>query len=210
MYYAIYKDVRNSAWKCLLDFNASSLPVDVLRIARNAGIRVIRDSYVGDLLPGENGKAYYDGSQWTVIYNDRNPKELSRFTLAHELGHILLGHETKFIKYSNACEFNHRSKSEEQADRFAVRLLCPACVLWGLNISSADEIAAYCMIEPSLAADRAKRMRTLYMRDKFLTDPLEKMLYESFKPYIQTQNNERNSNARRELCHINPTDLMKK
>ena len=93
MYYAIYKDVRNSSWQCLLDFKLTKLPIDILKITRLAGIKVIRNSIVDDLLPGENGKAYFDGKWWRIIYNDLNSTELSRFTIAHELGHIFLGHE---------------------------------------------------------------------------------------------------------------------
>ena len=48
MYYGLYKGIRNSAWKCLEDFKIDSLPVDVLKITRAAGIRVIKNSAVID------------------------------------------------------------------------------------------------------------------------------------------------------------------
>ncbi len=187
-----------------------SLPIDVLKIARLAGIRVIRNSDVDDLLPGESGKSYYDGKQWTVIYNDKESKERSRYTVAHELGHILLGHEIKHIKYLHAREISAKPKSEIQADRFAIRLLCPACVLWGLNVSSAEDIARYCMVEPSVAIQRAKRMQALYKRNKFLSDPLEQMVYESFRAFIEAEREKKINEARRELCLISQTDLTDK
>ena len=180
MYYGIYKSIRNSAWQCLLDFQLDKLPIDVLQIARAIGVRVIKDSLVNDLLPSENGKAYFDGQQWIIIYNDKNPTELSRFTVAHELGHILLGHELTHIKYANVQEFKIRPKSEQQADAFAIRLLCPACVLWGLELHTAKEIAEHCRIPESIAAPRARRMKALYSRGKFLTDPQEEQLYRQF------------------------------
>lgn len=180
LYYGIYKSIRNSAWQCLLDFQLDKLPIDVLQIARAMGVRVIKNSLVNDLLPNENGKAYYDGQQWIIIYNDQNPIELSRFTIAHELGHILLGHELTHVKYAEVKEFKIRPRSEQQADAFAIRLLCPACVLGGLELHTAEEISAHCRIPEALATSRAKRMKELYRRGKFLTDPLEEQLYRQF------------------------------
>ena len=180
MYYAIYKDVRNSSWQCFLDFKLTKLPIDILKITRLAGIKVIRNSIVDDLLPGENGKAYFDGKWWRIIYNDLNSTELSRFTIAHELGHIFLGHELTYAKYVQACEFTTRPKSEEQADQFAIRLLCPACILWGLNLHTPDEIAKFCKVDMKIASIRAKRMEELYARKKFLTHPLEQEVFSNF------------------------------
>ena len=181
MYYAIYKNIRNSAWQCLLDFKIDKLPVDVLKIATAADIHVIKNSIIQDLLPGEYGKAYFNGWKWIVIYDDLQPTVVSRFTLAHELGHIFLGHNLAYIKYREIKEFQNTGKPEKQADAFAIRLLCPACVLWGLNLHTAEEIAQYCRVPLDIAAQRAKRMETLYQREKFLTDPLEKQVYNSFK-----------------------------
>lgn len=189
MYYAIYKNIRNSSWKCLLDFELTSLPIDILKITRSSGIKVIRNSMVDDLLPGENGKAYFDGEQWIIIYNDSNPTELSRFTIAHELGHIFLGHELTHKKYAQAREFTTKPKSEEQADQFAIRLLCPACVLWGLDLHTPNEIAKHCKVDMEIASIRANRMKTLYAREKFLTDPLEKEVFNRFNFYIQKREN---------------------
>lgn len=185
MYYAVYKGVRDSAWRCLLDFHLDTLPIDVLKITRAAGIRVIKNSMVDDLLPGEHGKAYYDGTKWIIIYNDLEPTVVSRFTVAHELGHIFLGHELQHIKYAEASEFRRKPKSEQQADLFAMRLLCPACVLWGLDLHTTDEISEVCRVPHNTAKARAERMQILYERKKFLTNPLEQEVYESFEEFIK-------------------------
>lgn len=184
MFYAVYRSVRNNSWQCLLDFELTRLPIDLLQITRRAGIRVIRNSLVHDLLPGENGKAYCEGSQWTILYDDTNSTELSRFTIAHELGHIFLGHELRHAKFAGVQEFAEKPVSEKHANAFATRLLCPACILWGLDLHTADEIARYCRVESEIAEARAKRMKTLYKRDLFLTDPLEELLYQNFREYI--------------------------
>ena len=54
----------------------------------------------------------------TILYNeDILSSERKRFTIAHELGHIVLGHN----EYSE--------KNEKEADTFASQLLLPHCIL---------------------------------------------------------------------------------
>ncbi len=148
---------------------------------------MIRNSDVNDLVEGENGKSYLHDKKWTIIYRDTNPIELSRFTLAHELGHIFLAHELAYIKYLSASEFCTKSKSEQQADAFAMRLLCPACVLWALELHTAEEIAAYCHIPLNIAKQRACRMNALYKRNRFLSGKSERMVFEQFSDYLTEQ-----------------------
>ena len=184
MYYGIYKNISQSAWKCLADFNITSLPVDVLKIARAAGIRVIKNSSVYDLMPNEHGKSYFNGYCWTIIYNDADPVEVCRFTIAHELGHFFLGHDLTYSRFNNVRNFGSKPKEEEQADAFAARLLAPACVLNELDVCCADDIVKYCRVPVSVAKKRYARMKTLYKRNMFLTAPAEKNVYDNFSKYI--------------------------
>lgn len=183
MYYAIYKNVRDSAWLCLLDNHIDRLPVDVLKIARSANIHVKKNSTINDLLPDEDAKSYYDGQQWIIIYNDLNDITTSRFAIAHELGHIFLGHATTHTKYANVREFGSKPKSEQQADMFALRLLCPACVLMGIDLHSAEEIAHVCRVPLRWAKMREGRMETLYKRQQFLTSNIESAVYKQFESF---------------------------
>ena len=57
MYYKIYKGVRDGAWRCLADHDISSLPVDVMKIARLNKIPVKKDSLVGILKPDEQANS---------------------------------------------------------------------------------------------------------------------------------------------------------
>lgn len=178
--YGTYQSLRNSSWHCLWDYGAESIPVDVLKIARKAEFRVIKNSSVDILLPSENGRSYFDGCRWHIIYDDTAPTERSRFTLAHELGHIFLGHELQYVKYSHTRQIRPSPISELQANRFAARLLCPAFVLWEKKLYTAEEISRVCHVEMSVAAEREKRMAVLLERNCFLTNPLEKQLHERF------------------------------
>lgn len=70
MFYGAYKNVRNSAWQCLIDFKINSLPVDVLQIAKTADIKVIKNSLINELKESELGAALCDGDKWYIIYDD--------------------------------------------------------------------------------------------------------------------------------------------
>ena len=194
MYYGFYKTIGNSAWRCLVHFEIDSFPVDILKITRAAGIRVVKNSSVGDLMPGEHGKSYFNGHCWIIIYDDRNPVALSRFTIAHELGHFFLGHDMTHTRYENVQKFGSKPVAEEQADTFALRLLAPACVIKELDLHTPEEIAKYCGIPLSWADKRATRMKTVYKRDMFYTNPIEKEVYNNFYKYIKKTNREKNKN----------------
>ena len=185
MYYGLYKNIRDSVWRCLLDFEIDSFPVDILKITRAVGIRVVKNSSVGDLMPTEDAKSYFNGHCWIVIYNDKNPVEVSRFAIAHELGHFFLGHDLTHTRYQNVQKFGTKAKAETQADMFALRLLAPACIIKELDLHTAEEISKSCGIPLSAAKERAKRMKTVYEKDMFFTNPLEKAVYDNFYSYLK-------------------------
>lgn len=182
--YGIYRNVRDAAWQCLIDYKISALPVDLLGIANQASIKIVKNSDAGELSGGESGICFFDGDMWYLIYDDTASVGHRRFTIAHELGHIFLGHE--LINGYRGRTFNpDKPQSETDADMFAARILSPACVLWGLNLHTPEEIAVVCNISPPAAKYRANRMAVLYERQKFLISPLERELYKQFKPFIE-------------------------
>lgn len=182
--YGAYKNVRNASWQCLIDYKVTDLPVDLVRIADEAGIIICKNSEVHELTGCESGACILEGDQWYLIYDDETVAGRRRFTIAHELGHIFLGHE--LMNSHHGRSFNIlKPQVETEADIFASRLLSPACVLWGLNLHTAEEIAKACNISLAAAKVRAERMAILYGRQKFLTSPLERKVYEQFKGFIE-------------------------
>lgn len=191
MNYGKYKNVRNAAWQCLIDCNVTKLPIKVMAIARQLGIRIVENSKVKDgnkLCPGESGKSILQDGQWIIIFDETQLLQHCRFTIVHELGHILLGHKTKGGQHRRAIHIT-KPEEESEADVFASRLLAPACVLWALDLHTPEEIAKICDISHEAAEIRANRMEILYERDKFLLSPLEKQVYENFKKFINKQKN---------------------
>ena len=183
-YYGVYTACRDAAWRCLLDFNVRRLPVKLVTMAKLAGIRVIRDSNANELRRGESGASIFLDGKWTIVYDDRMPTYESRMVVAHELGHILLGHEYKYSEYRFSRN-GKKLKSEYEADLFAVRLLAPACVLHELMITDASEIAKLCEIPQKIAADRAKRMEILEDRSRFYHSELERKVSKNFREFIE-------------------------
>lgn len=127
-----------------------------------------------------------------ILYNDHVPSpQRIRFTIAHELGHFSTGQplvEKKrlFLRARVSCGAPNCWDGEESpANVFASRLLAPACVLWGLQLHTPQQIAAFCNISLEAASIRAQRMEILYKRGAFLTSSLEKTVYHQFSDYIK-------------------------
>ena len=182
--YGRYKNARNSAWQILIDLKITSLPVDVILICKSLGIGVIKNTLVHELNSNESGVCFFEDNHWYIIFDDSASKERARFTIAHELGHILLGHPLR-CGYRTRTIYISKPTIEVEADLFASRLLAPACVLWGLNLHSPEEIKSVCGISYTAAKIRAERMDILYKRNRFLTSALEQKVYNNFYEYMQ-------------------------
>lgn len=183
--YGRYKNIRNASWQALIDFQFSQLPVMLTDVAKQAGIKIIKNSDCRVLSNNQIGLSIYANNKWYIIYDDRNSKERCRFTIAHELGHIFLGHSvTNNGRFRTVGEID-KPEEEQAADMFAIRFLAPACILKGLNLHTAEEISKACCISHQAAKHRANRMTVLYKRNKFLLSSLEKQVYKNFENYIK-------------------------
>lgn len=189
MDYKSYQNTRDAAWKILLDCGIDSLPVDLNHICRQLGVGVYRYEDVsgaGKTALQGDGLLYFEGDRPVILFDQNKPPARIRFTIAHELGHLILGHVT--ARQPSAVEREPRCAAdpiETAANRFAIRLLAPACVLWGLEAHTAQEISQLCNISLQAAQFRAERMTLLRQREKFLTSGLEQQVYQQFLPYIR-------------------------
>lgn len=185
--YGVYKKARNASWQALIDNKVDSLPVDIVQIVRNNGIQLLKNSQAKELRSGEAGISVFDGTQWYIVYDDSVSLGRKRFTVAHEIGHIFLGHPL-VAGFHARTTGGKLPQTENEANIFASRFLAPACVLWGLNVHTAADISRICEISKEAAEIRAKRMVELYKRNMFLTSPLERRVYEQFKGFIDSNN----------------------
>lgn len=182
MNYREYQNARNLSWEVLLRENVRELPVRIGALCRNMGIRI---QYY-EPKDGNDGFSTIIGGEARIFVSSRCSKERQRFTSAHELGHILLGHVGKY-QLVNREPSPEDNPIEHEANVFASRILAPACVLWALDARTPEEIASLCQISMAAARFRAERMEILHQRGKFLASPMERAVYEQFKEFIDRQ-----------------------
>ena len=186
MDYRKYKESRDLSWRVLLNEGVTELPVQVTALCRQMGIRVSYFDPVGD----SDGYSTILLGMPRIFVSRNCSAERQRFTIAHELGHILLGHVGKY-ELVNREPSSADSPIEHEANVFASRLLAPACVLWALEAYSPEQIATLCRISYQAATFRAERMAVLKNRGRFLASPLERKVYEQFAPFIEKTRAER-------------------
>lgn len=180
-YYGIYQKSRNASWQFLIDNNINRLPTSLGSICKGLNYKILEDSKVHYLRANQKGISFYNDT-WYIVLQDKLNPPTQRYTLAHELGHIFLGHITKNGYYGRT--FTIDDEQEYQAERFAIDILAPACVLWGLNLHTPEDIARVCNISMTSATKRARRMEELYRRNMFLSHPLERQVYQQFQKFI--------------------------
>ena len=181
-FYGTYKDARDASWRFLIYYGINQLPIDLKSITNTLGVKVIFDDK-NILHPNQRGMTITDRNTTYIIVRRGGTTAENRYTIIHELGHAYLGHPMIDGKYFRTFDIN--SSNEYQAERFAIDILAPACVLWGLNIHSAEDISRVCNISLTSARRRAERMAVLYQRNKFLTSPLERQVFEQFSDFIR-------------------------
>lgn len=180
MDYKDYKISRDLAWSVLLNEGVAELPVRVGVLCQQMGISV---RYYTPQDDNDGFSTIVKDRAW-IFVSDQCAVQRQRFTCAHELGHILLGHVGVYGLVNRESDPND-NPIERAANVFASRLLAPACVLWALNVRTPQEIAELCQISLHAATVRAERMAVLYQRNKFLTSPLEKEVYHRFADFIR-------------------------
>ena len=191
MNYLNYVKSRDAAWKMLIDFQVQALPVKIVRLCKEMGIQVKK--YIST--DGNDGYCKMYPNEPFIFVNQSCSVERQRFTVAHELGHIILGHVGKFeLVNREPSEFDN--PIEREANIFASRLLAPVCVLHEIGVRNPSDISKMCGISLQSAQIRFKRFEVLEKRNKeflekygkgcYYISPLEKQVAEQFKNFIET------------------------
>ena len=181
-----YYYISHLARDFIMDNCICTLPVDLFYIIRKNNWKIIKYSSLiaNNIMTYKEIMEYnwgftehYGENNYVIFYNDILNEQIQRFTLAHEIGHILLDH------------FNVNVENREQeANMFAARLLMPMCVLHECNISNSIEISLICNVSLISANYRYKRLKILEQRNKFYTDKNEIKLRNIFKKFIKNYN----------------------
>jgi Zn-dependent peptidase ImmA (M78 family) len=110
------------AVQVLRDHWGNGIPVATISIAQAMGVRVFEKSDMavsGELTLGPDGG-------YRIYLKDSDPAVRKRFTVAHELGHLCLGHELPRARKDNSgYSFYNFDPLESDANSFAAALLMP-------------------------------------------------------------------------------------
>lgn len=121
------KKIQRLVEQILVQNEISSLPIDVFLIANNKGIDIIPGD-LGDI----SGLLFRDGSRITIGVNQNHSETRKRFTIAHEIGHLILhGDQPLHVDKVFAVKLRSHVSSEAvdleeiEANAFAAELLMP-------------------------------------------------------------------------------------
>jgi len=112
------------ASELLVELGIEQVPVPVARIAAAKGASVTYDTFDGEV----SGLLYRDEERKVIGVNSQHPLVRQRFTIAHEIGHLLM-HEGRPVFIDRLVRVNARDGSvtseEVEANAFAAALLMP-------------------------------------------------------------------------------------
>ena len=196
--YKNYQQARDAAWRLLIDCKVSSLPVNLNDICKHLGIHaytyrkaanVIAAAGLSTQCKCSDGFTFFIEGEPYIFYDGTTCSlGRQRFTIAHELGHIILGHVgVGEHTVANRDPSPKDAPHEIQANQFAARILAPACVLHAMGATKAEDISRICQISLPAAEFRAARLAVLEGRGKYLSHPLERQVFEQFRDYLRRQ-----------------------
>lgn len=186
-----YYRATNFAYEVLVNNKNFSLPIDIFRIASSfIGLRIISFSEMAnrfgmsfqefiDCSPSKYGFLIRKNSNSNcayIVYNEKKEIETIKFTIAHELGHYVLGHNSKF-----------ESESEnKEANCFARNILCPVPIANDLGVANIlDYINVFCISEPMANVCVDKKDVDFYYITKSLYDRIKDLLFVYMSGYTE-------------------------
>jgi Zn-dependent peptidase ImmA (M78 family) len=122
-------EARKEARQIIWESRISKPPVYVEEIAEAHGAQIARHRFEGP----ESGFALRDGRKWIIGVNIQTSRRRQRFTIAHELGHLLLHRGRPLTVDQAVLRVDLRNEvssmatdiQEIQANTFAATLLMP-------------------------------------------------------------------------------------
>lgn len=128
---------RDRAEELLRAVGINSAPIDVFRVAKHLKIKVLEEK----LAPDISGLLITDGTGTRICVNKGHSENRRRVTIAHEIGHYLLGHHFEagssvhvdrtsvFVSARSARSAEGVDSNEIEANQFASALLVPKFAL---------------------------------------------------------------------------------
>ena len=132
-----YEQIKEIVTDMYEDLGYTKIPVNVFELCHKLNIKVIHYSELSKNCAEYSHTISNDGfnlfnmntSQYEIYYNDLMPLERIKFTIMHEIGHIMLEHK------------DHKEKNEKEANFFAKASLAPLGLIYRLRLKNSNEIA---------------------------------------------------------------------
>lgn len=169
----LYNQMEQKMLEVLIECGIKSAPIDPFAIASKKGFLTIPYSQLSSNTRKElieqgliAGASRYDPQKETFViyYNDNEMVERQRFTIAHELAHIFLGHKTE-------SDLAHKCANES-----AGYLLAPAPMIHLYRITSEMMLAQKFNLSESCALNRFTKYKNWLQHGGPLKNYEEKFL----------------------------------
>lgn len=193
MLYKSYLAAQAAALETLLDCGVDSLPVGLSSICRHLGVylrtyaqgyNILKVYSLGDRMIRSDGLLLRVGEQPIILYNGFRSGGRQRFSIAHELGHLVLGHDEQPAS-------REKQALETAANAFAGSLLSPLPVLMAIGVQSSGQIEYLCSISYQAAQLRMSQISRLLERGYRPSGKAERELCRRFKPYLDSLRQQR-------------------
>lgn len=123
-------------------------------------------------------KRWRDSGLCLTVYDATRRRERVRFTLAHEIGHIVLGHLSEFRETDGGGLTREQNETlEREANAFAAELLTPLPVLRAAGARTADDVMMLCDVSRQSAEVREGQLAHAFWR----------RYCESYRGFYETQ-----------------------
>ena len=160
--YPNYRSATNAAYKLIAERDSFSIQTNVFDIAEQLeNCRVYAygltnfcfDTPLEVLLANsEYGFSVKKGNKRIIYYNETKPLACIRFTLAHEIGHAVLGHMDE-----------EDPAAEKEANCFARNLLCPLPVAKAYDAETEEDyVSLFNISEPMAQVTVGRRSSDAY------------------------------------------------
>lgn len=150
---------RNKARQLLKEIGIKQAPVSIRQIVKH--LQETHDfniSAYGNLPKGTDALLHTDSTSSTLLFDPNNPENRKRFTIAHEIGHLMLDHTQH--GWCKRQEEGKKDPKEVEADEFAGELLMPLD-LFKKDLNSnidIDALAKKYMVSKEAAGVRASKL----------------------------------------------------
>lgn len=157
------RDIENMSEMILSELNLSNTnTVDVIKVAKELGFTVYKSKFERDDI---DGIVINSNEEKSIHVNEDQIYQRQRFTIAHEIGHIVLHHDMEanyeMVDYrTSGGEF---SQKEFEANSFAAALLMPkekVTQVWN-DLRDVDDVADVFQVSKRAASIRLMNLELI-------------------------------------------------